>query len=149
MKKIILLLFSVAFLLTACKKNNVKDEMQVDKKVSSTETSNEANSQLKKYHKEGFLDKSTFVVIIIRPSDSKVSTVKMKEQGKDRAIVSLRRYIKSKGKTVDSMTNTSIMRLVTSNGELIQIDDKSNSRIVYIYEIKKSNLYKEVSKLGK
>lgn len=149
MKKLLLVFAAITLLFTACKKDNVKEESKLDTKQNTVEsTTNENAELLNKYHKEGFLDKNTFVVIIIKPSDSNLSFSEMKQQGKDRALVSIKRFLKSKGKRIDNNTNASILRLINNNGNLIRIDDKSKSRIVYVYEIKKTNLYREISSLG-
>ncbi len=95
---------------------------------------------LKKYSKEGFIDKNTFVVLIIKPANSTDSQADIKAMAQNRTLATLQKYVQSNGKTITPNVTASLLSLINQSGSLKTINDGSNQRIIYVYEISKNDL---------
>ncbi len=156
MKKILLLTAVAAIMFISCKKDiriteepvirNEEPAVTVEPEVK-LESVNTEDQLLKKYEKEGFIDKSTFIVILIKPAGSKFNQLDIENQAKKRAFVSLQNYVMSENKRLSANDKTSIVNSINNNGKLKKINDEKQSRDVYVFEIIEENFYTKIKEM--
>ncbi len=120
------------------------DTVQETEEVSGIET---ADQIMKKYRKEGFVDRDTYSIIIVRPADTMDSQADILSQAKKRTLVSFTKYIRQQGKIVDSNTNASLLNLINDYGSLKRVEDSKNTRIVYVFIVKRDQLKRYIDGL--
>lgn len=103
-------------------------------------TASKNNEILKKYKKEGFTDKNTFITIIIKSYSDTSQQSDIESQIKNRTLSNIQKYISDNGNTVTQNTRAQILNLMSESGELKKFDDKEGKRYLYIFEINKDNL---------
>lgn len=104
---------------------------------------------LTEYSKEGFISDNLFRVIIVKPSDSKLTTIKIKDLASKRAFSSFQKYILSNYDSLKRNSQATLLNLIHDKGILFNIKDEKKSRIIYVFEIKKSGLLKLINSLGR
>jgi hypothetical protein len=102
---------------------------------------------IRKYQKEGFLDRNTFVAIIIRPEGSGSTDADIESQLKNRTLSALLKYVADAGKTVTPNTRARALNLISEAGSVKRIADRSNKRTVFVMELRKDNLRDQLSEL--
>lgn len=99
------------------------------------------------YEKEGFVNKDTYVVIIVHPLTNSQPDSNIENQAKKRAFTSLLKYKHSQGKIMSQNDTAMIVNLINEHGKLTKIDDKNKSRTIYQFVVTKQNLKQYVDGL--
>lgn len=142
MKKlaIIALALCCAAGITACKKEQIKGG-------PAGSGSESQQSDLKQFEQEGFVSRDSFRVIIVQPADSTMAIEDINKQLQTKALLSLKRYITSAGKSLSQNTDASLLNLIHDSGKTTPYKD--SARTIYVLEISKANCKGYVDTLGK
>ncbi|MBN1500885.1 MAG: hypothetical protein JW982_12050 [Spirochaetes bacterium] len=148
MKNLFFPILAVLILLTACKKDiKTADTVTPDNDASVNQLT-DTEVLLKKYEKEGFIDKNTYVVVLIKPAGSRFNQLDIENQAKKRAFVSLQNEVISENKRLSANDKTVIVNSINNNGKLKKIKDEKQSRDIYVFEICEENFYNKIKKMG-
>ena len=101
------------------------------------------------YENEGFIDNNTFRVIVIIPAEEQYDEISIKQKAQERAYVSLKNYIISKNKVIDSKIQNYLTTTINTYGFLQKRSSTSSTRDCYFFDIIKSGLKAEIESLGK
>jgi len=142
MKTILAMLAGIALLTIAC-----TGTQQSGNTGSKTGTSDADTELMKKYQKEGFLDRNTFVAIIIRPENSSSTDADIESQLRNRTLSALLKYVADAGKTVTPNTRARALNLISEAGTVRRINDRGNKRTLFVMELKRDNLRDQLSEL--
>ena len=102
------------------------------------------------YMREGFIDSSTFrVVIVTRKQDCPGDEEEIKRRASNRVIATLRRYLISQGRTVDRNTRSGILNLMNQYGKFYLFTEERvcQDTNIYYYDLKKNNIREEILNL--
>ncbi len=141
MKLFLLFIFSF-FIFLNCSEGTLKKNSQPDNETDNSE------KLLKKYAREGFIDRNTFRMIHIEPQENDTGSDNVRKHTKKKSFVLLRKYLLSKGKKLSTNCRANLLNLIENNSELIRIKDQKNSRVIYVFEIKKSELASYIESQG-
>lgn len=129
----------------SCAKN-LKDEKQ---NGSNGAVTDEQNLLMKEYTTEGFIDKSTFRVVIIGTKEDCESDEKsIEKKSKNRALSSLQKYLASQEKNTDENTRAGILNMMSEYGHFYKKDPGCEKRNIYYFEIKKEGIKTQILDLG-
>ena len=93
------------------------------------------------YQKEGFITPDRYRVIIVVPAEEKCDNLKeMRKKARQRAILSLRKYLMSQNIPVTRNAQAFILNVVKNHGKLKTHDSSSSSRHCFFFDITQNNL---------
>lgn len=101
---------------------------------------------VREYLKEGFISEDVFRVVIVIPQGSNDDITSIEKRAKQRALMSLQKYLTSQNMTVDQKTRTKLLHL-TKGGTLTKRDDTCETRQVYLFQINRRNLKHHVDSI--
>lgn len=107
------------------------------------------HKDLPEFEQEGFIDDSTYRLIIIEPlgAGEPRSRKDLEDSARSRAISSLQKYLYAENKQVDAGTRTGLLNLVDRHGALRLVEKNNATRRVYYFEIRKEGLRRYLSDL--
>jgi hypothetical protein len=100
------------------------------------------------FRKEGFINPSTFRVVIIEPADVSGSDGYAIDTAKKRAYLMLKKHLLSDNRIVTSNVDAALLGIVERDGALKKIDDAKKTRNVYFFEIKKPDIKQHIESLA-
>lgn len=145
MKNTVFFIFIAVLLFAGCKKQIKKDKPVNNNSVIEN---NNSNNIVKKYEKEGFIDKNTFAVIIVRPLNSRPRKDEIENQAKKRAFVMLQKYVMNDGKRLKKNDKVVIQNAINNSSECKKVQDTEKSRDIYVLVIKEDGFYRKIKSLG-
>jgi hypothetical protein len=123
----------ISLIYISCTRAVKKEAPEIDKGVK--------DEIVKDYINEGFTSTDTFRIVIIQPRECDDERERIEKSARQRAFVSLQKYLSSINKTVNNNTRAKLLNLTKQNGSLKILEEKCDQRkIVYIFEIKRANL---------
>jgi hypothetical protein len=133
----------LAFSVSACKKDQLRN-------TGSPQPENQKEKpDFRQFEQEGFISRDLFRVIVVRPSGSSMTDDEVAKQARTKAILSLKRYLTSSGKSIQPNTDAGILNLIDDAGKITPYEDRSASRTVYVLDITKPECKSYVDTLGR
>lgn len=104
----------------------------------------------REFLKEGFINNSTFrVVILSTKEECEQEESALKERSQKRALVSLKKYIAAKGRSIGTNTQAGILQIIDRKGSFSRKSPACIDNCVYYFEIKEQGIRRKILKLGK
>ena len=120
----------------SCSKEIQKQSTQLDDPGSDNQ-----EKMLLEYQKEGFISPDRYRVIIVVPAEERCDDLnEMRRKARQRAVLSLRKYLMSQDIPVTRNAQAYILNVVNNHGSLIRHQSSSSSRYCFFFDIKKDNL---------
>lgn len=109
----------------------------------------ERDELVRDYVKEGFISRDTFRIVIIQPRESDQGEESIERTARQRAFVSLQKYLSSRNMTINQNTRVKLINLTEACGSLRLFEEKCDTRKkVYLFEIKMANLKQYVDTIA-
>ena len=137
LRKLILFSTCMAMIFSfSCSKEIQKQSTQLDDPGSDNQ-----EKMLLEYQKEGFISPDRYRVIIVVPAEERCDDLnEMRRKARQRAVLSLRKYLMSQDIPVTRNAQAYILNVVNNHGSLIRHQSSSSSRYCFFFDIKKDNL---------
>lgn len=143
---IIALAISLSFALIAM--TSISCTRAVHREIPETDRG-ERDKLVRDYVKEGFISRDTFRIVIIQPRESDDGAESIEKSARQRAFVSLQKYLSSRNMTINKNTRAKLINLTEACGSLRLFEEKCDTRKkVYLFEIKKANLKQYVDTIA-
>lgn len=109
-----------------------------------------ASGQLnEKYLREGFISGDLFrVVIVTAANDPSESMEQIEEKARQRAFVSMQRFIQSEDRPVNQNTKAEILNVINANGVFKKKDFRGYKDQIYYLEVQQENLKRHLSSMA-
>ncbi len=101
---------------------------------------------VREYLDEGFISEDVFRVVIVIPQGSTEDITVIEKRAKQRALMSLQKYLTSRNMTVDQKMRRKLLHLA-EGGTLSKRDDTCETRQVYLFQINRRNLKHHVDSI--
>jgi hypothetical protein len=109
----------------------------------------ERDKLVRDYVKEGFVSNNIFRIVIIQPREGDDGAESIERSARQRAFVSLQKYLSSRNMTINQNTRAKLLNLTEECGLLKLFEEKCDTRKkVYLFEIKRTNLKQYVDTIA-
>ncbi len=137
LKRSLFIFSAVILIMVSCKKKQVRE----DSNGSNVPDTKSVEKIDKKYLTEGFLSKSHFrSVIIATREECEEGIPPIEEKSRNRALVSLQKYIQSTGQYAGANSRARLLDLINRNGKFSPLKKECARNNIYYYDIEKVNL---------
>lgn len=149
---IMMTILSFAFIVSCSKPMQKPGQEDLPQKNDIEQTQDSDSSARipfdEKYLREGFITNDEFrVVIVIASEDESTSDDEIKEKAKNRAFVTLQKFLRSNNRSVDKNTNAELLNLINTKGSFVRKGFEGYKDNVYYLEIKRENLILHLKKI--
>lgn len=119
-----------------------RDVREVKDKTNVVAREGSDTALKEEYKHEGFISSGVFRVVIVEPTEAAGEDLaRAGSTAKKRAYLSLKKYLVSGDRIVTANVDASLLNLIEREGQLTRIEeDKSLTRRVYFFDIKKTDL---------
>ncbi len=137
LKRSLFIFSAVILVMVSCKKKQVKE----DGSGGNGPVTNNVEKIDKKYLTEGFLSRSLFrSVIIATREECEEGISRIEEKSRNRALVSLQKYIQSTGQYTGANSRARLLDLINRNGKFSPLKKECGRNNIYYFDIEKENL---------
>jgi PBP1b-binding outer membrane lipoprotein LpoB len=126
-------------------KNLNQTEIPPKDVISSDITDHAAEEIPKEYLKEGFIDRSTFRIVIIATREECLTDQQsIEKKSRNRSLATLQKYITSQGLTITRNTNSGLINIMNENGKFYRKNAECGKTNIYYFDIKKEGIKNNV-----